>query len=66
MFETLKPAPQDKIIALIAEYAADERDGKIDLGVGVLEEAKREAELHGYQTQAASASDPTRSSRGPG
>ncbi len=39
MFETLKPAPQDKIIALIAEYAADERDSKIDLGVGVYKDA---------------------------
>ncbi|RDE08007.1 amino acid aminotransferase [Pelagibacterium lacus] len=35
MFETLSKAPQDKIFALMAEYAADKRDGKIDLGIGV-------------------------------
>jgi aspartate aminotransferase/aromatic-amino-acid transaminase len=39
MFEKLSPAPQDKIIALIAEYAADERENKIDLGVGVYKDA---------------------------
>jgi aspartate/tyrosine/aromatic aminotransferase len=35
MFETLKKATLDKIFVLMAEYAADPRDGKIDLGVGV-------------------------------
>lgn len=35
MFHALKPQPADKIIALIAAFAADDRDGKIDLGVGV-------------------------------
>lgn len=35
MFETLKPATLDKIFVLMAEYAADPRPGKIDLGVGV-------------------------------
>ncbi|WP_116653138.1 aromatic amino acid transaminase [Pelagibacterium sediminicola] len=35
MFETLTKAPQDKIFALMAEIAADDRPGKIDLGVGV-------------------------------
>jgi aspartate aminotransferase len=35
MFEALKLQPADKIIALMAAYAADPRDGKIDLGVGV-------------------------------
>ncbi|MGJ8527874.1 aromatic amino acid transaminase [Maritalea sp.] len=39
MFEKLSPAPEDKIIALIAEFAADERDNKIDLGVGVYKDA---------------------------
>lgn len=39
MFEKLSPAPQDKIIALIAEFAADERANKIDLGVGVYKDA---------------------------
>lgn len=35
MFETLSKAPQDKIFALMAEIAADDRPGKIDLGIGV-------------------------------
>jgi aspartate aminotransferase/aromatic-amino-acid transaminase len=35
MFETLQKATLDKIFVLMAEYAADPRDGKIDLGVGV-------------------------------
>ena len=35
MFETLKKGTLDKIFVLMAEYAADPRDGKIDLGVGV-------------------------------
>src|SRR5690554_5877739 len=35
MFETLTKAPQDKIFALMAEIAADDRPGKIDLGIGV-------------------------------
>jgi aspartate/tyrosine/aromatic aminotransferase len=35
MFETLEKATLDKIFVLMAEYAADPRQGKIDLGVGV-------------------------------
>ena len=35
MFETLEPAPADKILALIGLYRADPRPGKVDLGVGV-------------------------------
>jgi aspartate aminotransferase/aromatic-amino-acid transaminase len=35
MFETLERATLDKIFVLMAEYAADPRAGKIDLGVGV-------------------------------
>ena len=35
MFETLQKATLDKIFVLMAEYAADPRNGKIDLGVGV-------------------------------
>jgi aspartate aminotransferase len=35
MFENLTQAPGDKILALMGEYAADSRSGKIDLGVGV-------------------------------
>jgi aspartate aminotransferase len=35
MFETLKPAAPDPIIALIGAFRDDPRPGKIDLGVGV-------------------------------
>ena len=35
MFETLQPAPPDKILALMAQFREDERDNKTDLGVGV-------------------------------
>ncbi|AZO30401.1 amino acid aminotransferase [Mesorhizobium sp. M1B.F.Ca.ET.045.04.1.1] len=35
MFETLQPAPADKILALIGLYRADTRPSKVDLGVGV-------------------------------
>jgi len=40
MFETLKKATLDKIFVLMAEYAADPRAGKIDLGVGVYKDDK--------------------------
>lgn len=40
MFETLSKAPGDKILALMGEYAADPRAGKIDLGVGVYKDEK--------------------------
>lgn len=35
MFEKLNKAPADKIFALVAEYRADPRPEKIDLGIGV-------------------------------
>jgi len=35
MFETLTPPAPDKIIQLMAQFRADPRDDKIDLGVGV-------------------------------
>ncbi|CAN5623628.1 aspartate/tyrosine/aromatic aminotransferase [soil metagenome] len=35
MFEALKPQPADKIIELIGLFAADPREAKVDLGVGV-------------------------------
>ncbi|SDE64246.1 aromatic-amino-acid transaminase [Paracoccus isoporae] len=35
MFGNLKPQAPDKILALMGEYKADTRQGKIDLGVGV-------------------------------
>jgi len=40
MFENLKPQPEDKIIKMIGMYAADPRDQKLDLGVGVYKDAK--------------------------
>lgn len=40
MFDKLKPQPEDKIIKLIGMYAADPRDQKLDLGVGVYKDAK--------------------------
>ena len=40
MFETLQKATLDKIFVLMAEYAADPRTNKIDLGVGVYKDDK--------------------------
>lgn len=60
MFETLKPAPTDKILALIGLYRADPRPNKVDLGVGVYKDsagktvvmrAVREAEKRLFQSQ---------------
>lgn len=39
MFEDLKPAPADKILALIGLYRADPRPNKVDLGVGVYKDS---------------------------
>lgn len=39
MLEHLKPQPADKIIELIALFAADPRSDKLDLGVGVYKDA---------------------------
>ncbi len=39
MFEDLRPAPADKILALIGLYRADERPNKVDLGVGVYKDS---------------------------
>jgi len=39
MFETLKPTPPDKIIALMDLFKADPRTDKVDLGVGVYKDA---------------------------
>ena len=61
MFEALQPSPPDKILALMAAFRADERAGKIDLGVGVYKDAQgvtpimgavrtAEARLHEVQT----------------
>ncbi len=39
MLTNLKAQPADKILALVQEYAADPRETKIDLGVGVYKDA---------------------------
>ena len=39
MLGNLKPQAPDKILALMGEYRADPRQGKIDLGVGVYKDA---------------------------
>ena len=38
MFESLKPAPTDPILGLMAAFRADPRENKIDLGVGVYQD----------------------------
>jgi aspartate aminotransferase/aromatic-amino-acid transaminase len=40
MFETLEKATLDKIFVLVAEYNADPRPNKIDLGIGVYKDEK--------------------------
>jgi aromatic-amino-acid transaminase len=40
MFQTLRPQPADKIIALMDQFRADPRAGKVDLGVGVYKDAE--------------------------
>lgn len=40
MFTDLKEQPVDKILALMAAFKADPREGKIDLGVGVYKDAE--------------------------
>ena len=39
MFDKLTAQPKDKILALMAQYGADPRSDKIDLGVGVYKDA---------------------------
>ncbi|MDX1508556.1 MAG: amino acid aminotransferase [Woeseiaceae bacterium] len=60
MFEKLEPRPADAILKLIAEYKNDDREQKIDLGVGVYRTADGEtpvlkavkaAEKHILETQ---------------
>ena len=61
MLEKFQPVPPDPILGLGQLYAADERDSKIDLGVGVFKDAggntpimaavkQAETVLHGMQT----------------
>ena len=39
MLNSLPTQPEDKILGLMAKYAADPRPNKIDLGVGVYKDA---------------------------
>ena len=39
MLSNLSQQPEDKILALMAQYRADPRDTKVDLGVGVYKDA---------------------------
>ncbi len=64
MFETLKAAPPDAILALAAVFRSDPRPEKLDLGVGVYRDAEgrtpvmaavREAERRLHETQATKA-----------
>ncbi len=45
MFDSLKPLPADAILRLIAEFAHDSRDEKVDLGVGVYRNEKGETPI---------------------
>ncbi len=40
MFNSLKPQPADKILALMGQFRADPRPEKVDLGVGVYKDAE--------------------------
>ena len=40
MFETLEPQPTDKIMALMNLFSQDERENKLDLGVGVYKDQR--------------------------
>lgn len=60
MFDALAPQPDDPLLALIGLYRADERAGKVDLGVGVYRDetgatpifrAVKEAERRLVETQ---------------
>ena len=60
MFAALKPQDPDKILALMGEFRADTRQGKIDLGVGVYKDptgltpvmrAVKEAERRIWETE---------------
>ncbi|MEO8756141.1 MAG: amino acid aminotransferase [Devosia sp.] len=52
MFETLQKATLDKIFVLMAEYAADPRTNKIDLGVGVYKDPKNNTPIMSAVTKA--------------
>lgn len=47
MFESLSKLPADKIFALVAEFKADTRPEKIDLGVGVYKDANGKTPILG-------------------
>ena len=53
MFENLKLQSEDKIMALMSLYKADERKEKIDLGVGVYKNNKGQTPIMGAVQKAA-------------
>ncbi len=61
MFETLRALPPDAILVLIGEHQSDQRENKIDLGIGVYRDESgqtpilgsvKKAERHVVETQA--------------
>ncbi len=52
MFETLERATLDKIFVLMAEYAADPRTDKVDLGVGVYKDPRNNTPIMSAVTKA--------------
>ena len=52
MFEKLKDQPEDKIMALMALFAGDQRKEKIDLGVGVYKNDKGSTPIMGAVSEA--------------
>ena len=53
MFHNLKVQPEDKIMALMSLFLADERKEKIDLGVGVYKDSKGKTPIMDAVKQAA-------------
>lgn len=55
MFESLSKLPADKIFALVAEFKADPRPEKVDLGVGVYKDGKGRTPILGSVKKAEAA-----------
>ena len=55
MFESLSKLPADKIFALVAEFKADTRPEKLDLGVGVYKDANGKTPILGSVKKAETA-----------
>ena len=55
MFESLSKLPADKIFALVAEFKADSRPDKVDLGVGVYKDENGKTPILGSVKKAEAA-----------